>query len=239
VVNIGKIVVTPDWFSKPRPVSTGSGMHRILWDLHFSLEEELRGEESKDGTYPTGIWALPGTYQVKLHAGEQTLERKLIVKNDPRVKVSPSDLFKQFEFAQRIIAERMRVATGIREAKNLLKQAEAIREKAPQQLADQIAAFESEITNLTEVRAIPFQPGMPGSFPLKVDSFSYLAKVFADLQHATDDADAAPSVDALAGFEKQHLTLEQTLLRWEQLKNGSLQTLNAALKKQDLEPLTP
>jgi len=238
-INTAKIVVTPDWFRTPRFMSPKRGMHRILWDLHRPFPDVLRTEESRDGTEPLGVWAPPGNYHVKLKVGEQILEQQLVVKNDPRVKISQSDLLKQSDFAERIMAERVRVAKAFREVRNLLKQAEALREKAPQSLAKQIASFETEITNLTEVRAIPIQYGLPGSFPLKLGSFSYLSEAFTDLQHATEDADAAPSPDALTGFEKQRLALDQAWERWEQFKTGPLQSLNSALKQQKLEPLNP
>jgi hypothetical protein len=241
-INTGEIVVTPDWFPKPQSLSRAPGMHRIVWDLHFPYPDALRYEESKDGTEPAGIWVLPGTYIVKLTVEDRTYTKALLVKNDPRVKISQSDLIKQYDFAQRIQSERLRLAKAIREVRNLLKQAEAAHDsqkKISQKLDDQIVAFENAVTGLTEIRAKQIQYGLPGSFPTKLDSLYYLSSEFADLQHVVDDSDAVPSPDALSGFNKQRVALNNALQRWEQFKAESLTPLNTALQQEGLAPLKP
>ena len=51
------------------------------------------------------------------------------------------------------------------------------------------------------------------------------------LAGAVDNADAAPSPDAVAGFDKLQPPLAATLAAWDGLKTGDLAALNAALRK--------
>ena len=52
-----------------------------------------------------------------------------------------------------------------------------------------------------------------------------------ELATAVDGADAAPSPDAIAGFEKIQPALAATLAAWEALKAKDLAALNAQLKE--------
>jgi len=239
VIDSGKITVTPNWFHLPATLSTEAGMHRFIWDLHEPFPDELKEGESKDGTMPAGVWSMPGDYTAKLTVNGHSYQQKFTVKNDPRINLSETDLMKQYEFAKQIQAKRLEVSKTVHEVKSLLKQAEELRTKSSGKIADKISAFENAITDLTEYRANPIGWGKPGSAPAKSTSFYYLSSAFSDLQQAIDSADAAPTVDAVSGFEKQSTAFGNAMDRWEKFKSDSLPELNKALQQNKLGTLKP
>ena len=81
-----------------------NGLHRIYWGLGEKGERmPSRKKVKKNATEPRGITVLPGTYIIKLHAGNETVSETINVKYDPRVKIASEvlkakyDLLKQLE----------------------------------------------------------------------------------------------------------------------------------------------
>jgi photosystem II stability/assembly factor-like uncharacterized protein len=65
---------------------TGAGLHAVLWDLRL-VEDGADGEPMAPGPR-----VMPGTYLVKLSAGDAVIEGEVTVRLDPRVSVSRSVL---------------------------------------------------------------------------------------------------------------------------------------------------
>src|SRR5271168_1759951 len=77
-------------------------MHRFIWDMHYDPLPGGGGGGGRGGgggangavphrTY-SGVnspWVAPGAYTVRLTANGQTLTQPIIIKMDPRVKISP------------------------------------------------------------------------------------------------------------------------------------------------------
>src|SRR5205085_1003410 len=177
-----------------------------------------------------GLWVIPGEYVVTLSINDWNQSVPLLIKKEERVNALQSDFVKQFEFAEKIQAERLRIAQASTQARALLKQAAELRAKSTGPVAQKMEEFESAITELTELRARPVQYGLPGSFPEKTSSLSYLGSALANLQHVVDDVDAAPSPDALKGFEKERIAVNEALKRWAQFKTQWLPNLNSLLQ---------
>ncbi|HSP05739.1 MAG TPA: hypothetical protein VLR94_01105, partial [Acidobacteriota bacterium] len=232
----GKIVVTPDWFESQKNLSSAPGHHRFVWDLHYTPPEVLRAEPISRQE-PSGILALPGQYTVKLAAGGQTYSQPLTVVNDPRVKISREDLARQQDLAKQLEAERVKLAGAIREIRRLLQQADAAHAKTFSAVGTKLAAFTEAVTRLTGIRALPVHYGMPGGAPTSVTGLDYLESALEKLQHAIDKADAAPSPDAITGFEQQRAVLQKSLKSWDELKASLLPDLNRALQREGLPEL--
>ena len=72
-----------------------AGLNRVVWNLRFA---SLPGPAASDGDdddtprgAPPGRFVAPGRYTVRLHAGSTTLDRQLIVRDDPRVTLSAAE----------------------------------------------------------------------------------------------------------------------------------------------------
>lgn len=234
----GIIVVAPDWFPQPQRLSTAPGHHRFVWNLQLEVPAPLR-MPVKSVEDAAGIWVLPGDYRVRLSAGGQTLTQPLTVLNDPRVKATREDLEKQYALALQLQTERVKLATASAEIRSLFQQIAAARPRASATLARKLTDFENSITGLTELKATFIQWGAPGGTATRVTTFKFLDNEFAKLRQAVEDADGAPTPDAITGFEKQRAVLQDALKQWDELKAQTLPALNKALIEAGLPKLAP
>lgn len=86
----------PERSSRTPELSTAAGLHRVWWDFRYGHPEP------DDPTAFPGAIALPGTYQVRLVVGDQTLRQVVSIRMDPRVRTSLIDLTAQRDLARAI-----------------------------------------------------------------------------------------------------------------------------------------
>jgi hypothetical protein len=74
------------------------GFHRVTWDLRYT---PLNGR---------AVWVMPGTYQVRLTAGARIARQAVVVRMDPRVRASTTDLTAQLKLSRAVDDRRRQVA---------------------------------------------------------------------------------------------------------------------------------
>jgi photosystem II stability/assembly factor-like uncharacterized protein len=79
------------------PVDGTPGMHRAVWDLRTAALDAPRGVNFFGST--NGHLVAPGSYTVRLTAGAESATAPLIVKQDPRVHLTPDQIAEE----QRVI----------------------------------------------------------------------------------------------------------------------------------------
>src|ERR1700756_1845776 len=123
-------------------------MHRFVWDLHYALPKSVH--QSFYG--PSGPGALPGTYTLRLSMGQYSQLLPLVVKMDPRVKTSATDLSRQFQASLRLAALLGDVSHSNREANDLRQQIDALRKdrKEDAQLNQELTDLDSKLSALTK-----------------------------------------------------------------------------------------
>ncbi len=89
------------WPAPPEIVKTSAGMHRFTWDMHYdALPGTTAGRGGGGGgangavphrTYPAvnAPWVAPGNYTVRLTVDGHSETQPIMIKLDPRVKVTP------------------------------------------------------------------------------------------------------------------------------------------------------
>ncbi|MGB8593701.1 MAG: hypothetical protein WCD40_20145, partial [Candidatus Acidiferrales bacterium] len=86
------------WVRMPKILPTEAGMHRWVWDLHYTTPLSLRKDypiaaiPHDTPRVPLGPRALPGLYTVKLTVDGQSYTASLTVKMDPRVNTARASL---------------------------------------------------------------------------------------------------------------------------------------------------
>ncbi|HEX9121378.1 MAG TPA: hypothetical protein VF840_12640 [Terriglobales bacterium] len=99
------------WFAPPQELETSAGEHRLVWDLRYPDPPSRQKNYDLSAVYGTGIkglprgpLVLPGKYEVRMTVDSKSYSQPLMVKLDPRLKVSAADLQKQFELEMEISA---------------------------------------------------------------------------------------------------------------------------------------
>jgi photosystem II stability/assembly factor-like uncharacterized protein len=96
------------WIRPPQVLAAHAGMHRFVWDLHYTRPSGVATSYPISAVYqdtapePHGVWALPGAYTVKLTVAGKTYTQPLILRMDPRVKTPAAALLQQFTLSKRI-----------------------------------------------------------------------------------------------------------------------------------------
>ena len=215
------------WFKTPLTTSTAVGMHRLVWDLRYATPPALDfgadgtpsntvsfgiiapaiiGETSKQ--QPLGSLVLPGTYQVRLTAGDTVVTRSVIVTNDPRSAATAADLAAQLQYERGL-------ALGISQARSAIETTRTLTQAAKEatagraDLAAAATAFNSAasatITALTGNRTLSSQ----------------LASM--------EFADMAPTESTIAAVTAACAKADASLARYRDFITKDLAALNTAL----------
>src|SRR5207247_798410 len=96
------------WIRPVQVPGKAAGAHRFVWDLHFAPPPEQQFSYPIAAIYrntakePTGPWALPGKYTVRLTVGDQSRSQPLVVRMDPRIKTPRAGLLQQLRLSQQL-----------------------------------------------------------------------------------------------------------------------------------------
>jgi hypothetical protein len=111
-------------------------MHRFWWDMHYDPIPGAGGGGRGGGGGANGAvphrtyagvnspWVAPGTYTVRLTANGQTLTQPIVIKMDPRVKISP-EVQQIFTLTTRMEDNARTSAAAYKEARELVDKLKA------------------------------------------------------------------------------------------------------------------
>jgi photosystem II stability/assembly factor-like uncharacterized protein len=227
-LNPTTLKIAPEWVPAPIRLSTRSGMHRFVWNLHYAAPAGT--SPSADGEPASGVWAPPGTYSIELDVDGRTYRQPLQLKADPRVKVSDAAMQREFVLARKVEAALTQATTAGDEAVELLKRLQARPAHVDAALQTSIDALLDKAAALSGMEAHPDPRNSMGRPPQRTDSLRALSIDLRKLEQAVDGADADPSADAQTSYTSLSQTLAATLAGWQQLKQQDLAALNAKLK---------
>jgi hypothetical protein len=185
-------------------------MHRFLWDVRYaappvaqpgySMFTVAGGDVPRE---PSGPQALPGPYQVRLTVDGKTYTQSLKLTMDPRVKVSPQDLEKQFALELRLVAALQQANQAVEEI------------HAAAQSGKISAEDEKKLAGARRRRGEAEAEGGPGQQPALAQVIGNLSQLIV----AVDSADAAPTTQESQAAEKTLAQQQALLKQWEALKN--------------------
>ena len=178
------------WIRPLQSVATKSGMHRFLWDMHYTpipgVEPEFPMQATYGNTAPTATspWILPGDYTVALTVDGKTFNQPLNVTMDPRVKSSAADLQEQFDLSWQLYQLRLKLAPIGKKFDEIAEQLTKLRAKAAERpdITQKLEAFAQTLMKFGPPHPRPGAP--PSLFVLESTT-----RLFNDIQ----GADAAPT----------------------------------------------
>ena len=216
------------WIRPPQLVSTKAGMHRFLWDMHYTPIAGVEPEFPISATYrntasrPTSPWVVPGDYTVTLAIDNKTFSQPLMVAMDPRVKAANADLQQQFDLSWRLYQLRLKLAPIGKKFDEIAEQLIKLKARAAERpgVTQKLEAFAQALMQFGPPHP---RPGAPPSF-FVLDSTTHL---FDDIQ----GADAAPTAAIKAAAADLETKVGPIMDAWRKLLESDLPALNQQLKQ--------
>ena len=231
--DVKELKVPEYWVRPPQLLSTKPGLHRFLWDLHYTpvpdaeLSYPMTAIFQNTAPQPTSPWCVPGDYSVVLSVGGKSYTQPLTVKMDPRVKASAGDLAAQFELANKLYQIRPTLIPINKRLTSLSDAIAKIKEKASgEPMMEQLDAFTKKLREFG-----PANP-RPGA-PLTLEVLGQLETVFDRVQHV----DAAPTPALGAASADIQRRAKEVVERWQVFVSQDLPPLNRNLEAAGLEKL--
>jgi photosystem II stability/assembly factor-like uncharacterized protein len=233
-----KQMIPTYWVRMPETLGAAAGMHRWVWDLHYSApiathyEYPISAVPHRTPRVPQGPLAVPGEYSVRLTVDGKSYTVPLMVKIDPRVKATQVQLEQEFNAETRLasmLTESSKAELHALSTRDQLKKLEASAKGA---IAKSIKDFDERLNPLLggKKKDSDEDNSQPDLGSVNLEVFS--------LYKSVGQADAAPTPAQMQAIAKVEQELNPLVQRWEQI-NGSLSELNSQLKNANLPPVNP
>ena len=218
------------WLRKPTQLATAAGMHRWIWDLHYTAPASSRHEypiaavPHDTPRLPLGPNALPGTYSVRLTVDGKTSTASLLVKMDPRIKIPAVDLEKKFQLETQL-------ASMVSESTDAILQANSIREQLKKLTSEANGAAKDAADSLE--KKLNALLGTPGGFLAPPTAEVTLTRLNGDastLYQQVWQVDALPTSSQMQAFSTTQQASADVMKRWREFKNSDLPAANRSLR---------
>ncbi len=225
--------------SVSEPMPAEAGLNRFNWDLRYEPAVKVPGYSLWD--YEEGIEgprALPGTYQLRLTAGGQTLTAPLEVKMDPRVTASAEDLKQQFDLAIEIHQKLSELDTTVNQIRSLHGQLQRLdQELGGSADVHQIVAASKDLDKkLTGVEDKLMDPKITASedslnYPIELDG-----KISA-LEEAVESAFGAPTAASREAWTDLSRQLADQFAAWQVIETKDLVAFNELARREKVQAI--
>ena len=231
-LDLSKLGNAPEWVVQPTPLATSPGMHRFIWSLHYPPA----GDASNP--YADGIWAPPGVYRLELIVDGKSYHQDLTVVADPRIDLPAGAYADSFALARKVEALQTRITAAIADA-GKLRSAMMERLHSGGMRQPDLEDFAKRFDQVTGTTPSPNPFNAWSRPPNSTRSLAFIERSLGQLLAAIDDADAAPSADARAGYTKLIEMTELSLQDWKRFNDDDVVRLNKALRDAGAAPLKP
>ncbi len=214
-------------------ITADAGMNHFQWPMTYPAGVKMVDTEFH--TRPAGPLAVPGTYQATLGVGDWSMTQRFELRKDPRVTTSDADLAEQFALLIRIRDTLSDIATAVNTIRSARRQiGEWIERLAGSDgTGDTVARARHLVERLTAVESELVQV----EFTTDGDTLNYREQLFeklSGLPAVVSSADAAPTVQSYAVFEKLSTQAGDRLAALQELVDGELAALNGELATRGL-----
>ena len=234
--NPKRIRIPSYWIRPVQSVSTKAGMHRFLWDMHYTPIPNVEPEFPMQATYgntppaATSPWVVPGDYTVTLTVNGKTFSQPLTVTMDSRVKASAAELQEQFDLSWKLYQLRLRLAPISKKFDNITNGLTKLRAKAAERpdITQKLDGFAQTLTKFG-----PPNP-RPGASP-SLFVLDATRRLFSEV----GSSDAAPTAVVKATVTDLDTKIVETMDAWKQLLESDLPALNQQLKQAGFPEIKP
>ncbi len=221
----------PHYWIRPQQILSGEkGVHRFVWDLHYTPLNE-RPSYPISATYKntapssTSPWVMPGNYIVKLTVNNQTYSQTLTVKMDPRVKTSSEDLKTQHDLSLQCYEGREKLLNSLEDVDRIQKQLKEAVDSAKSEVVEELKQVDKKI--------LAIAGSARGNEPSLKLINNQLESVFGILQ----ETDMTPTSQGVASANQVLPSVDGILKKWNDLKATDLLVLNKKLKASKMKEI--
>ena len=221
------------WIRLAKQPATSAGMHRWVWDLRYpdpvatQHQYPISAVPHDTPRSPQGPYVVPGQYSVRVTTNGKTETAPLVIKMDPRVKITAAGLEQQFRLQMRLSSLLTKTSQAVMQAKSVDDQLEKISGQASGTVKQSIGDFKKKLSAVRESAAESKEPAL-GSVNEAVGS----------LYDEVDRGDAVPTIAQTQATTKEEKDGTEVLKQWANIKAKDLAALNAELRDAKLPEIT-
>ncbi len=232
--DLAKQLIPPYWSRLRKILSTTVGMHRWVWDIHYTAPFSTRADypiaaiPHDTPRLPQGPSALPAQYTVRLTVNGHSYTQPLTIKMDPRVKTTRDGLTQLFQLQSRLASLMSESSEGVVQARSGQEQLQELKGQASAPLAEAITALDKKIGALVGTGGGFFAP--PPATPTLVRSNGEVATLYA----ALDRGDFSPTASQVTAAAKTAEGFAPIRQQWKAIKTTDIPALNKQLQAANL-----
>jgi photosystem II stability/assembly factor-like uncharacterized protein len=231
-----KLRIPEYWIRPLQSISTKAGLHRFLWDMHYTpvanVEPEYSMAATSRNTAPsaTSPWVAPGNYSVVLTGGGKSFTQPITVQIDPRVKAPVADLQEQFDLSWQLYQLRLQLAPIGKKFGDIADQLTKLRARAAERrdVTEKLEGFGQIMAKFGPPHP---RPGAPPSF--------FVLESTTRLFDETQGADAAPTAAVKAAAAEVQTKVGGAMELWKKLLETDLPALNQQLTAAGFDTIKP
>jgi photosystem II stability/assembly factor-like uncharacterized protein len=229
-----------DEYHAPKNIPAEAGMNRFVWDLRYQAPVLIPGQVWDSADVPKGTLALPGEYQVRLTSEGKTQTEPLTVKLDPRVKIQPADLAKQFDLSLKIRDEISLADTTVNEMNSVKAQFDELRRRLSSNGKDKpiLDAFSAIEKKMEPIDSQLWQGKMKAS----EEDLNYPDEIndqLKGLAEFMEQSDTAPTAADYAAYQDLSQKVDKLSADWKEIKSKDLAALNDQIRRANIPPIAP
>jgi len=203
------------WIRPLRVPPVTAGMHRFVWDLHYTPlagrpQYPISATPYDTPPAPTSPWVMPGNYTVRLTIDGQASDAPLSVAIDPRVKTPHEGLAQQFTLSKELYDDLVKLNAAITDLR-----ARRDASKSATGAAQSAKSGESALDAL--LGAQPEDSGPPRAGAGQAPTLNGVAATMRSLMSALQEADVAPPSQIVRAVETTRGQFNDVMKRYQEL----------------------
>jgi photosystem II stability/assembly factor-like uncharacterized protein len=228
-----KLKIPSYWIRSFAVLSSKRGLHRFLWDMHYTPLAGVEPEYPMSAIYcdtapsPTSPWVVPGEYSVVLTAGGRSYTQRLTVKMDPRVKMSEAELQEQLALSQQLSELRASLEPTGKVFDSLVEQLTKLRGRSlPKNVENKLNGLNARLKELGPPNA---RPGAPPS----LHALDSARELFNQIQ----GVDAAPTNRVKVAVSEVKVQASALTKHWQEIVAQDVPALDKELQANGVSAL--
>lgn len=210
-----------------------AGLNRVVWDLRYEEAEKVKHPIPGGWGGPLRPYVGPGTYTAKLKANGQTIDSKIIVRGDPRIKMSDQDYQLRTETTLALRDQLSKTNKLINQTDESIKQLTELKQRIKS--AGSESGVDKSVDGQIEEAIKKLKGFEDETLRRPPPNMGYrqrprLQEEISELLNAIDDATAQPTQPQAGRLVELKQETQDAINQLEQLLNESVVPINEKVK---------